>query len=155
MTKTDIETDVSELVKKLLTMLGVKYEEIIKKDVAGQVLYCIVTDEKNSGVVIGGRGEVLYSLNYIVNKILFPVLKEKITVDVNDYTKSKIDTVVDNAKIYANRAKDLRYDVELQPANSYERLLVHTALADDPELKTSSTGDGCERRVVIKYIGTA
>ena len=37
--------------------------------------------------------------------------------------------------------------------NSYERRLVHTALAIHPDVTTESVGEGKERYVVIKPIG--
>ena len=33
--------------------------------------------------------------------------------------------------------------------NPYERRIIHTSLAEDPDVETKSTGDGIERQVVI------
>jgi spoIIIJ-associated protein len=51
----------------------------------------------------------------------------------------------------AERARSFQYDVELTPMNAYERLIVHTVLSDSPNVKTESSGEGRNRRVVIKY----
>lgn len=144
---------VTTIVSTILEKLGIQHEGIEEKHIAGQTLYCIVTDE--SGTLIGQRGDVLRSLNTIVDHLLEQELGEriKVTVDVNDYKKSKIDKIIQEAHVLAQRARDLRYDVEMQPANGYERMLVHASLADDPELETGSIGEGTSRRVVIKWVG--
>ena len=36
--------------------------------------------------------------------------------------------------------------------NAYERRLIHVEIANHPDLKTESIGEGRERRVVIKPI---
>jgi len=72
-------------------------------------------------------------------------------VDVDDYRTRQIKDLETKAKMMAERARSLQYDVELTPMSAYERLIVHTALADEPNVKTESQGEGRSRRVVIKY----
>ena len=39
----------------------------------------------------------------------------------------------------------------MHPMNAYERLIVHSAFTDDPDIETESHGEGKFRRVVLKY----
>ncbi len=149
---TDIHNKVKEVTTTLLGKLGVHNGGVEVKEVAGQTLYCIKSDD--SGLLIGRNGDALRSINMLVSHLLERELgeRQRITVDVNDYKLSKIEEVIKTAQMHANRAKELRYDVELQPANGYERMLVHAHLANDPELETGSIGEGSDRRVVIKFV---
>ncbi|MFZ2886964.1 MAG: R3H domain-containing nucleic acid-binding protein, partial [Minisyncoccia bacterium] len=72
-------------------------------------------------------------------------------VDVNDYRTRQIRDLQAKALMMAERARSFQYDVELSPMSAYERLIVHTALQDAPNVKTESQGEGRNRRVVIKY----
>jgi len=150
---TDVKDKVKELTTTLLDKLGVHHDGVEEKEVAGQTLYCIRSDD--SGMLIGQRGDGLRSLNILISHLLEQESGERhrITIDVNDYKLGKIEEITKMAQMHANRAKDLRYDVELQPANGYERMIVHAHLASDPELETGSIGEGHDRRVVIKFIG--
>ncbi len=150
---TNTKDKIKEITTNLLDKLGVDYDKVEQKEVAGQTLYCITTVD--SGMLIGQRGDALRALNTLISQLLERETQERqrITIDVNDYKFSKIEEIIKTAQMHANRAKDLRYDVELQPANGYERMLVHAHLSQDPELETHSIGEGAERRIVIKFIG--
>jgi spoIIIJ-associated protein len=71
---------------------------------------------------------------------------------VNQYQIGRIREIEVKARMMADRARSLRYDVELAPMSAYERLIVHSVLADMASIKTESTGEGRERRIVIRYI---
>ena len=72
-------------------------------------------------------------------------------VDVDEYRIRHIKDLQNKAKMMAERARSFQYDVELSPMTAYERLIVHTALQEEPHVKTESQGEGRNRRVVIKY----
>ena len=52
----------------------------------------------------------------------------------------------------AERARELKYDVEMEPMSSYERLIIHSVLQGSANIKTESQGDGRSRRVVVRYV---
>ncbi len=148
-------TKIEQIVDNLLQKIGITHNGIEKKEVAGQTLYCINLDDGESGMLIGQRGDGLRAVNLLVSRILEKDMDERvrITIDINDYKKGKIDEIINTVEEQAQRVKELKYDVELQPSNGYERMLVHAHLADDSELETGSVGEGLERRVVIKWVG--
>jgi spoIIIJ-associated protein len=142
-----------QVIKEILQKLQVEFSDISLVEVAGQSIFKIETE--NSGILIGFKGDRIRALNDIVRKIIEKDDREyRFMIDVNDYKIKQIKQIQENAKILAERAKSMQYDVEMQPMNGYERLIVHATLSDDPEfkeLKTESTGVGSERRIVIKF----
>ncbi len=151
-----MEQAVQNILKGVLDVVGFPYDAITRSEVAGQSIFSIQTTA--SGVLIGGRGDVLQALDLIVKKIYdkqhpTPEGEEetRFLVDVNDYQVNRIKDLQTKALMMADRARAFQYDVELTPMSAYERLIVHTTLQDQPNVKTESLGEGRGRRVVIKY----
>ncbi len=108
---------------------------------------------ENGGLLIGVDGERMKALDMLVRMIAEKKgCTEKFHIDVNGYHKEQVVKIEQTAKMLADRARSLKYDVEMSPMKPYERMLVHAALTNEPGIKTESIGLGKERRVVIKYI---
>lgn len=73
-------------------------------------------------------------------------------VDVNNYRKEREELIIKLAKAAARKALATKESIILPPMNAYERRIVHTELAMNPDLKTESEGIGKERKIVIKHI---
>ena len=56
---------------------------------------------------------------------------------------------VQRARELANEVKARNQEAELEPLPAHERRIIHTALADDPDVSTYSEGDEPHRRVII------
>ncbi len=76
----------------------------------------------------------------------------KFAIDVNDYRSFQIEKLKIKAKMLANRAKDMKVSIEMEPMSSYERLIIHGALNGEANIATESIGEGRDRRIVIKYV---
>jgi len=105
------------------------------------------------GAIIGRRGETLDAIqhltNYVVNRG-----KEKhmhISVDAENYRAKREESLVHLAQKMAAKVIKYKRSMALEPMNSYERHVIHTALQDYPDVSTSSTGTEPNRRVVISY----
>lgn len=147
---------VESIIKDLLNALGVSYTKVSHSEVAGQTIFTIATDDGRS--LIGAHGDTAYAVDMLVKKIYekkFPqtegVPTPMFLVDINEYRTKQIKDLQTKALMMADRARSLEYDVELTPMSGYERLIIHTALQDAPNVKTESQGEGRDRRVVIKY----
>jgi len=143
------------LIEDLLKKIDVSFDsvDIVNDSFTGGVIFIIKT--KESGLLIGERGETFQSLSHLIKKMVNKGredLPSQFAIDVNDYQSSMIEKIRSKANILANRARDLKSDVEMEPMSSYERLIVHGALTDQSNIKTESVGEGKDRRVVIKYI---
>ncbi|MBI5456232.1 hypothetical protein HY969_00660 [Candidatus Kaiserbacteria bacterium] len=153
-----IETALTEVLKAMgATWTGIKHEEI-----AGQSIFAIQADDARP--LIGMHGDTVHAIDYLVKKIVEKRLAPEenaaqesepqswhFLVDVNDYRSKQIRDLQAKALMMAERARSFQYDVELSPMSAYERLIVHTTLADSPNVKTESHGEGRSRRVVIRY----
>ena len=110
---------------------------------------------KDGALLIGEGGERLKAVNHIVRKMAEQELPPgsgdlRFFVDVNDYQKQKTEELKDSARLSAQRVRYFKKEVEMLPMSSYERRIVHAALTEYPDITTESSGEGAQRRVVIK-----
>ncbi|MFH1990523.1 MAG: R3H domain-containing nucleic acid-binding protein, partial [Patescibacteria group bacterium] len=68
------------------------------------------------------------------------------------YRSLKDDSLRELAKKAARRARFYKQPVTLEAMTAYNRRIIHAELAAHPDIKTESTGEGLQRRVVIKFI---
>ena len=103
------------------------------------------------GLLIGWRGETLRALQLLINTAVRQTLPDSgaIVIDVERYRARREDSVRELALRVADRAKRNQERIGLEPMQPYERRVVHTALAEDPDLSTESEGEEPDRRVVI------
>ena len=156
-----MEHPVASILKELLESAGIPNQGVSQKEAAGQTIFSIGVDG-DPRMLIGPHGDTIHAIDHLVKKI-----HEKrsgaqeggehsmFLIDVNDYRTKQIKDLQTKALMMAERAKSFQYDVELSPMSAYERLIVHTTLADVEGVKTESQGEGRGRRVVIKYAGNA
>lgn len=102
--------------------------------------------------LIGQHGQALQELQHIVRLLVNKKLKKPLHVklDINGYKKKKIDHVRRLAVNVADEAAVTREEKILPPMSSYERMVVHSTLADRSDVVTESRGEGLQRFVVIK-----
>ena len=103
------------------------------------------------GILIGKRGQTLDALQYLIH--LF-VNKESevhihVKLDTENYRARRKDTLENLAKNIAFKVKRSRRSVTLEPMNSYERRIIHSALQNDKYVATRSEGDEPYRKVVV------
>ena len=103
------------------------------------------------GLLIGWRGETLRAMQLLVNTMVRQTLADAgaVVIDVERYRARREDSVRELALRVADRAKRNQERIGLEPMQPYERRVVHTALAEDPDLSTESEGEEPDRRVVI------
>jgi len=102
------------------------------------------------GAVIGRRGETLDAIqhltNYAVNRGSDKHMH--ISVDAESYRAKREESLV---RLAEKMAVKYKRSMALEPMNSYERHVIHTALQDYEGVTTSSTGTEPNRRVVVSY----
>ena len=107
---------------------------------------------ENPGAFIGRRGETLDAIqhltNYVVNRTGNRV---RVNIDAENYRERRNEALVKLAEKMADKATKYRRNMTLEPMNSYERHVIHTALQEREGVTTFSTGTEPNRRVVIAY----
>ncbi len=106
---------------------------------------------KKVGVLIGKRGETLDSIRYLLSLYIgkFTDEKIKVVVDSEGYLEKREQSLQRLAVSIAHKVKKTRRKVILEPMNSYERRIIHSALQDDPYVKTVSEGEEPFRKVIV------
>lgn len=105
------------------------------------------------GAVIGRRGETLDAIQHLVNYSVNRGNDKRmhISVDAENYRSKREESLVHLAEKMAAKAVKYRRSMALEPMNSYERHVIHTALQNYEGVSTSSTGTEPNRRVVVSY----
>jgi len=143
--------DLSQFVKNILDTLGVSVDSV---EVSSGARTVVRVTSSESKLLIGANGEHLRALNSIARRLAEAKHGEEAAnflIDVNGYHEAELETVRQNARMLAQRARLFKHDVELPPMSPYERLVVHELFAEDPEIRTESAGEGKFRHIVLKY----
>lgn len=108
-------------------------------------------------LLIGDGGKHLAAFSFLIKRIFEQKFhlpadgsKFQFLIDINDYNKKRIEEIKDAARLHAQRVRYFKKEVEMKPMNAYDRRIVHSVLQEYPDIATESTGQGPERRVVIK-----
>jgi spoIIIJ-associated protein len=96
---------------------------------------------------------IVESINHILQMVGRKQDAKAIFLDVNNYRHEREKLIEDLARAAAKKVVATKTEISLPSMNSYERRLVHTALAIHPDITTESVGEGKERYVIIKPIG--
>ncbi|MBR6613423.1 MAG: Jag N-terminal domain-containing protein [Clostridia bacterium] len=152
------DEQVGKTVEKANEILGKIFEitgdsstfEVTAED--GKVLVKIASE--GSAHLIGYKGKTIEAIQSTINSILQKEEEEyaKVFVEVNDYKVKKEERLKELARKMARNAVKFGRDVRLEPMSAYERMIIHTELANRTDVKTESYGEEPRRRVVIKKI---
>ncbi len=101
--------------------------------------------------LIGRQGSTLGALQYLLSLIVSRRTGEKVRLilDAENYRGRREDVLRDTALTWAEKVKESGQECVLDPMSAVDRRIVHTALADDPDVYTYSEGEEPERCVVI------
>jgi len=103
------------------------------------------------GAIIGRRGETLDAIQHLTNYAVNRGTEDRthISVDAENYRSKREESLVRLAEKMATKALKYHRSMALEPMNSYERHVIHTALQNYEGVTTCSTGVEPNRRVVI------
>ena len=136
----------------LLSRMGVDAEIEIGRRENGGINVRLSGD--GMGAIIGRRGETLDAIqhltNYVVNRGSDKHMH--ISVDAENYRSKREESLARLAEKMAEKAIKYKRSMALEPMNSYERHVIHTALQNYEGVTTSSTGVEPNRRVVVSYV---
>jgi spoIIIJ-associated protein len=106
---------------------------------------------ENLGILIGRRGETLDALQYLINLSINKnqESRKKFILDIEGYRKRREDTLKKLAHKLADKAMLRGRNVVLEPMNSLERRIIHTALQGRDDISTFSEGEEPYRKIII------
>ena len=143
-----IRDTVKELIEKMgfFAEVEIKYEQEDDQE----TIICNVRTEESS-FLIGQHGVNLQALQHIARVLVRKKLDTSIrfTLDVNSYRQERNSSIVKFAQAAAAEAISEKRSIVLRPMSPYERRIVHMELSKNDQIKTESTGEGEERKVVI------
>jgi spoIIIJ-associated protein len=143
------EDKVAAFIKDVAGLMALE-AEIKKTEDEEAVRYALSGPQM--GILIGRRGDTLDALQYLANIVAGKEREEprkRVVLDAEDYRKRREETLVRLANRLAAKAKRSGRRVVLEPMSPVERRVIHTALQNDPQVKTLSEGDEPYRRLVI------
>jgi len=144
---------VQEITETLLVKLGFEATVSVTEEVSGErhSLLASVSISTGQNFLIGQYGLNLSALQHLVRILVRRSIGEKleITVDINGYLAEKRRSVEKEAERALEEVLKSGASVTLRPMLSYERKIVHDAIALHKEVTTESTGMNEKRRVVV------
>lgn len=148
---------IQKLIEEILEKIGTEGEVEIMETGEG-ARFLIKTRE--GSLLIGENGQNLSALNHIVKKIADRVFKNDsseepsqriiFSLDVNDYHAKKTEELKNLAHLSAQRVRYFKKEIAMKPMTSFERRVIHSVLAEYPDVTTESVGEEPNRKVVIK-----
>ena len=108
-------------------------------------------DGENMGALIGRRGETMEALSYLASLVANRQEGSyvKLGLDVGGYRSKREKDLQALARRTAAKVAKTGRCFALEPMNPYERRIVHSAVSEMEGVRSESTGEGIERRVVI------
>ncbi|XVG95901.1 RNA-binding cell elongation regulator Jag/EloR [Eubacteriales bacterium KG127] len=107
---------------------------------------------KDTGTIIGKRGQTLDSIQYLTNLVINKQDGEyqRVILDAENYRSKREKTLEQLAQRLAKKVLKTKRSQKLEPMNPYERKVIHTALQNNPRVKTRSEGKDPYRRVIVE-----
>lgn len=145
----DVIDYLKEFLKELIHNMGITCNLEIKKR---ENSLNITVISNNNSILIGKNGKTLEAITLIAKQTIYNEIGEyfPFVLDIGEYKAVKEQKLENLAKRTAKEVSTSKIPAKLDPMNSYERRIIHTALANNKKVMTESEGDEPNRYVVIK-----
>lgn len=144
-----------EAIKKMAGFMGlecqIELREELSSDNKVNLTISLYTPD-NARFLIGKNGQNLRAFEHLMRSMFLKESKEisGISVDVNDYRRSRVSFVIDIAKQAVQRVRNTQKAEILSPMSANERRIIHMEFASCPDIATESIGSEPNRKIVIK-----
>lgn len=155
--KKEIDTKTAEICKgKIEKFLS----NFFKAQNYGKIEYNVYYDKSyiyvdingdNTSYLIGYRGEVLNSLQTILNCIIRNenIDKVKVILNVSGYKEKRKKSLEELAEKISKTVIRTGKKITLEPMPAYERKIIHSKLQNNSKVTTESIGEEPNRKIVI------
>jgi spoIIIJ-associated protein len=112
-------------------------------------------DSEHSSILIGKKGKNLDALQLLLNIYAGRLGREdtRVILDTENYRIRREESLVRLAYNVAEKVRESRDSILLEPMNPFDRWLIHTTLNDINDVETKSEGDGLYKQVRVFYRG--
>ena len=148
MTATSVKDRIVEFVASVASAMGLQVTVTATESGDG---VRVDIEGEGSEAFLYQRGEALRALQTIVNTAFRRQLGEdgKVLVDCQGFRRDKDAELRQMAKYLAEKVLQTGGTQEMGPLNSYERRIVHLAVAEIPGVSSESIGDASVKKVII------
>ena len=107
------------------------------------------------GLLIGKRGDTIDAVQmltvlYVNRNKNMPYIK--VNIDTENYRNKREATLVRLAHGLERSVIKDKNSITLEPMTANERRIIHSALQNNPKIKTYSIGEEPNRRTVVSYV---
>lgn len=138
-----------DFLKDITEKMGLQLDITAK---AGEESLYVDINGKDSGTVIGKRGQTLDAIQYLTSLVVNKDEEKytRVVVDAENYREKRERTLEQLANRLADKVVRTKKSVRLEPMNPYERKVIHATLQSNPNVTTKSEGEEPYRRVIIE-----
>lgn len=150
------EKDRKALVKKLtidlLSFMGSESKVEVDEDKENEAIVVNIEANKDTGLLIGRKGETLKSMQTIIGMILFKKTGDwtRVIVNIGDWREKQKEYLVRIADQAVEKVKETGEPQMLYNLDASQRRIIHLEIAESKGVETESVGEGKERYLVIK-----
>jgi len=146
----DIKEVIETNLKKIFSLIGIEPDYTIESN--EENVYDVKISGDNLNFLIGFRGQSLEALQTLLKLIVFRRTEQQIilSIDINDYKNQKSERLQEMARGFIDKVRFFEKEIELPAMNPWERREIHMFIAEYEDVLSESTGEGENRRVVLK-----
>jgi spoIIIJ-associated protein len=151
--KNEFEKQIIEFVEGLIEKMG--YSGKVRILFREEHKLGLKINSENSSILIGKKGKNLDALQLLVNSYAVRQGREdvKIILDSENYRIRREESLVRLAYTVADKVRENRGSMLLEPMNPFDRRIIHTTLNDIADVETKSEGEGLYKQVRVYYRG--
>ncbi|MDR0494694.1 MAG: protein jag [Treponema sp.] len=152
-TLNEFEQKMAAFVEELIERMG--YSGKVSVLFREELKLGLKIDSENSSILIGKKGKNLDALQLLANVYAGRQGHEetRIILDSENYRIRREESLVRLAYNVADRVRESRSSILLEPMNPFDRRLIHTTLNDIGDVETKSEGEGLYKQVRVYYRG--
>lgn len=141
-----------EATRKLVSVLDEKATVEVTGVEDGKWKVNVNTDPESLALVLGRRGRTLDAIQTLSAAIASRQAGDKVRMllDTGGFREKRRETLQQMADQYAEEAIETGQVIHLDPMSSYDRKIIHSALAANKNVETMSEDTGDKRHIVIR-----
>ena len=151
--KNDFEKQIVEFVEGIIKRMGYECKVLILFREEHKLGLKI--DSEHTSILIGKKGKNLDALQLFANIYAGRIGRDdmRVVLDSENYRIRREESLVRLAYTVADRVRENRGSILLEPMNPFDRRIIHTTLNDIAEVETKSEGEGLYKQIRIYYRG--